>query len=81
MKTIINSHIAKILFPKNSSEQRTCNSLNKVNCPLEQKHFTTNKVYKAKVTSSNQNYQEKVISALVKPPLLNDSQITKSHLI
>ena len=28
--------------------------------PLEQKCFTTNIVYKAKVTSSNRNYQEKV---------------------
>ena len=47
-------------FPKISIEQRTCNCLNRVNCPLEQKCLTTNIVYKAKVTSSNQNYQEKV---------------------
>ena len=60
IKSIINSHNAKILFPKKSTEQRTCNCLNKVNCPLEQKCLTTNIVYKAKVTSSNQNYQEKV---------------------
>ena len=60
IKTIINSHNAKIVFPKNSTEQRTCNCLNKVNCPLEQKCLTTNIVYKAKVTSSNQNYREKV---------------------
>ena len=53
IKTIINSHNAKILFPKNSTEQRTCNCLNKDNCPLEQKCLTTNIVYKAKVTSSN----------------------------
>ena len=43
-------------FPKISIEQRTCNCLNRVNCPLEQKCLTTNIVYKAKVTSSNQNY-------------------------
>ena len=48
------------MFPKKSTEQRTCNCLNKANCPLEQKCFTTNIVYKAKVTSSSQNYQEKV---------------------
>ena len=60
IKTIINSHNAKILFPKNSTEKRTCNCSNKVNCPLEQKCLTTNIVYKAKVTWSNQNYQEKV---------------------
>ena len=66
IKTIINSHNAKILFPKKSTEQRTCNCLNKVNCPLEQKCLTTNIVYKAKVTSSNQNYQEKVYFGLCK---------------
>ena len=57
---IINSHNAKILFPKKSTEQRTCNCLNKVNCPLEQKFLTTNIVYEAKVTSINEYYQEKV---------------------
>ena len=42
----------------------------------------TNIVYKAKVTSSNQNYQEKVyFGSCEKLPLKNDSQITKSHLI
>ena len=81
IKSIINPHNAKILFPKKSTEQRTCNRLNKVNCPLEQKCLTKNIVYKAKITSSNQNYQEKIISARVKPPLKKDSQITKSHLI
>ena len=60
IKTIINSHNAKILFPKKSTEQRTCNCLNKENCPLEQKCLTTNIVYKAKVTSNSENYQEKV---------------------
>ena len=59
IKSIINSHNAKILFPKRSTEQRTCNCLNKAKCPLEQKCLTTNIVYKVKVTSSNQNYQEK----------------------
>ena len=47
-------------FPKKSAEQRTCNCLNKNNFPLEQKCLTTNTVYKAKVTSSNRNYQAKV---------------------
>ena len=81
IKSIINSHNAKILFPKKSTEQRTCNCLNKVNCPLEQKCLTTNIVYKAKVTSSNQNYQEKVYSGSCETTFKSDSQITKSHLI
>ena len=42
---MINSHDANILFPKNSTEQRTCNCINKV-IKIKQ--------------SSNQNYQQKV---------------------
>ena len=34
--------------------------LQKVNCPLQQKYLTTNVFYKAKITSNNQKYQEKV---------------------
>ena len=37
IKTIINSHNAKILFPKKSTEQRTCNCLNK------ERFYTTDK--------------------------------------
>ena len=81
IKSIINSHNAKIFFPKKSTEQRTCNYLNKVNCPLEQKCITTNIVYKAKVTSYNQNHQEKVSFASCETAFASDSQITKSHLI
>ena len=81
IKTIINFHNAKIFFNNKSTEQRTCNCLNKDNCPLEQKCLATNIVYKAKVTSGNRNYQEKVYSGFVKPPLKSDFQITKSHLI
>ena len=79
IKAIINSHNAKILFPKKSMEQRICNCSNKVNCPLEQKWLTTNIVYKAKVTSSNQNYQEKVYFGLRETTF--KEHITKSHLI
>ena len=50
----------KILVPKESTKQRTCSCLNNVHCPLEEKSLTTNIVYKAKVTSSNQNNQENV---------------------
>ena len=35
IKTILNSRNAKILFPKKSTERRTCNCLNKDTCPLE----------------------------------------------
>ena len=50
IKTMINSHNAKILFPEKCTEQRTSNFSNKVNCPLEQKYLTRNIVCKAKVT-------------------------------
>ena len=42
------------------TKQRTCNYLNKDTCQLEQKCLTTNIVCKAKVTSSNRKYLEKV---------------------
>ena len=38
-------------------------------------------VYKAKVTSNNENYQEKVYFGSCETTLKNDFQITKSHLI
>ena len=66
IRTIINSYAAKILYPKKSTEQRTCSCLNKGTCPLEQKCLTTNIVYKAKVTSNNRNFQEKVYFGLCK---------------
>ena len=81
IKTIINSHNAKISFPKKSTEQRPCNYLNKVNCPLEQKYLKTSIVYKAKVTSGSHNYQEKVYFGSCGTTFKNDFQITKSHLI
>ena len=52
IKTIINYDDANILFPKKSTEQRICDSLNKDTCPIEQKYLITNIVYKAKVTSN-----------------------------
>ena len=64
IKTMINSHNAKILFPEKCTEQRISNFSNKVTCPLEQKYLTRNIVCKAKVTSRNQNYQEKVYFGL-----------------
>ena len=60
IKTTTNSHNAKALFTKKSTEQRTYNCLNEVICPIEQKCLTSNIVYKAKVTWISQNYQEKV---------------------
>ena len=81
IKTTINSHNAKILFTKKSTEQRTFNCLNKVNCPLEQKCLTINMVYKAKVTSSNQNYQEKVYFGSCETTFKNRFSNHKSHLI
>ena len=55
IKTIINSHNARILFLKKGAIQETCNCLNKDNCPLEQNSLTTNIVHKAEVTSAKYN--------------------------
>ena len=83
IKTIINSHNAEILFPEKSTEQRICNCLNKVNCPLKQKGLTINIniVYKSNVISNNGNYQEKIYFDSCETTFKNDFQITKSHLI
>ena len=64
-----------------STEQRTYNCLNKDTCPLQQKCFTANIVYTAKVTSNNRNYQEKVYFGSCKNTVKNDFPITNNHLI
>ena len=45
-------------------KEHVINCLNKYNFPLEQKWPTRNIVHKAKVTSCNQNYQDKVYFGL-----------------
>ena len=78
---IINSHNAKVLFPKKWTQQKTCSSVNKSTSPLEQKWFAANIVHKAKVASSNQNYWEKLYFSLCESTLKSNFPITKYHLI
>ena len=81
IKTVINSHNAKILFPKKCTEQRTCNCLNKDNFPLEQNVSLQISFTKLKSHQAMEIIKKKFISAHMKPPLKNDFEITKSHLI
>ena len=52
-------------------KEHVINCLNKYNFPLEQKWPTRNIVHKAKVTSCNQNYQDKVYFGLSKTTFKN----------
>ena len=52
-------------------KEHVINCLNKYNFPLEQKCLTRNIVHKPKVTSCNQNYQDKVYFGLSKTTFKN----------
>ena len=80
IKTIINPHDAKILYPIISTEQRECNFLNKDTCPLEQKCHTINVVYKAKSNMKPSKLSRKVCFGLrAKPPVKTISQCIQFH--
>ena len=54
VKSRIMAHNRRILQEMETSEERSCNCRNKNNCPVSNKCLTTNIVYKATVTSSNE---------------------------
>ena len=59
VKSIINRHNKTVLDPPTSNSERTWNCINKEKCPLQEKCFTNNIMYKA--TLSNQdNCQYKI---------------------
>ena len=60
VKSIINKHNKTVLdFPNNNSE-RTYNCINSKKCPLQQKCLTNNIMYKATITSNQDNYHHKI---------------------
>ena len=60
MKSIINMHNKKIINPPIKNQERACNCINKLDCPLQQKCLITNTIYKACITSSEENYENKI---------------------
>ena len=60
VKSIINKHNKTVLDPPTSNSERTCNCINREKCPLQQKCLTNNIMYKATITSNQDNYHHKI---------------------
>ena len=60
VKSIINKHNKTFLDPPTNTTERTCNCTNKEKCLLQEKCLTNNIMYKATLTSNQDNYQQKI---------------------
>ena len=58
IKSAINSHNRKIFHPSVDNQSRTCNCINKTDCPLQKKCFSKNTLYQADI--SLENFQTKI---------------------
>ena len=58
IKSIINSHNRKILYP--TIGRRTCNCINTSQCQLQQRCLSNNILYKANITPLGENSETKV---------------------
>ena len=59
-KSIINKHNKTVLDPPTNNSERTCNCINKEKCPLRRTFYTNNIMYKATLTSNQDNYKHKI---------------------
>ena len=59
MKAVINKHNKKILASQPANIERTCNCMNKNNCPMNNNCLATNVIYEATIRSDLPNYKEK----------------------
>ena len=66
VKSIINKHNKTVLDPPTNNSERTCNCINREKCPLQQKCLTNNIMYKATLTSNQDNYQHKICYDITK---------------
>ena len=53
IKSAINSHSRKILHSPVTNKSRTCNCINKTDCPLQEKCLSENTLYQADISSEN----------------------------
>ena len=60
MKSRINIRNKKVTKAKPSTQARTCNSINKSKYPLNNKCLSNNVLYKANITSTSENYRNKI---------------------
>ena len=58
IKSAINSHNRKIFHPSVDNQSRTCNCINKTDCPLQKKCLSKNTLYQADI--SLENFQTKI---------------------
>ena len=64
LKSIINQHNKIVLDLLIDNSKRTCNCREK--CPLQEKRLTNNIMYKATLTSNQDNYQHKIYYGITK---------------
>ena len=60
MKSIINAHNRKILYPSPTIGRRTCNCINISQCLLQQRRLSNNILYQANITPLGENSETKV---------------------
>ena len=60
MKSRINIRNKKVTKAKPSAQASTCKCINKSKCPLNNKCLSNNVLYKANITSTSQNYRNKI---------------------
>ena len=60
IKSVIDAHNRKILYPSPTIGRRTCNCINIPQCPLQQKCLSNNILYQANITPIGENSETKV---------------------
>ena len=60
IKSIINAHNRKILYPSPTNGRRTCNCINISQCPLQKRCLSNNILYQASITPLGENSETKV---------------------
>ena len=66
VKWIINKHNKTVLDLPNNNSERTWNCINSERCPLQEKCLTNSIMYKATLTSNEDNYQHKIYYGITK---------------
>ena len=64
MKSRINIHNKMVTNPQPSTQARTRNCINKSSCPLSNKCLSNNILYEANITSTTENYRNKIYYAI-----------------
>ena len=69
VKSIINKHNKTVLDPPTNTSERTCNCINKAKCLFQKRCLTNNIMYKATLTSNQDNYQHKIYYGITETKL------------